>query len=100
CGMTSAAFFTSDTLCSLQLNLVNQSAETDSALWIISKDGNTLNTISTYHLAHTFPEPGVYNITLIANPGSFCVDTFSKDVTVFDSKLNALFTAVHSGCAL
>lgn len=100
CGMTSAAFFTSDTLCSLQLNLANQSAETDSALWIISKDGNTINTISTYHLAYTFPEPGVYNITLIANPGSFCVDTFSKDVTVFDSKLNALFTAVQSGCSL
>ncbi|MBK7427086.1 MAG: gliding motility-associated C-terminal domain-containing protein [Saprospiraceae bacterium] len=100
CGMTTAAFFTSDTLCSLQLNIVNQSQETDSAIWIISQDGNTLANISTYHLNYLFPEQGVYNITLIANPGSNCVDTFSHDITVFDSKLNALFTAVQSGCSL
>lgn len=100
CGRTTAAFFTSDTLCSLQLNLTNQSQETDSVFWIISKEGNILATISTYHLSYLFPEPGAYNITLIANPGSNCVDTFSKDITVFDSELNALFTAEHVGCSL
>jgi gliding motility-associated-like protein len=100
CGMTSAAFFTADTLCSLQLNIVNQSQETDSALWIISLDGNTIANISSYHLNYIFPEQGVYNITLIANPGSNCVDTFSQDITVFDSNLNAFFTAVQSGCSV
>lgn len=100
CGRTTAAFFTSDTLCSLQLNLTNQSQETDSSLWIISKNNITLATLNTYHLSYLFPEPGLYNITLIANPGSMCVDTFSKEVTVFDSKLNALFTAIPSGCSV
>lgn len=62
--------------------------------WDFGGTGNT----SVTHPRHVFPDTGQYTITLIANVGDVCLDTFSRDINIPLNGASVLSTAPQRAC--
>lgn len=60
----------------------NQSFGATSYAWDFGVAGTNTDVSTAFEPTFTFPQPGTYNVMLIANPGWPCTDTTYIDVTV------------------
>jgi gliding motility-associated-like protein len=90
-----AAFDLSDTIC-LRSNtaFVNQSENAANYLWDFG-DGTTSEETDPIH---TYITEGTYTVTLIADPGSFCSDTATREIMVLENELFPLFEFSQPNC--
>lgn len=77
----------------LTVSFSNFSTGADTYLWDFG-DGTTSTEFAP---THTFPDTGTYYVTLIANPGFVCADTFIATVALYNT-LTANFDYV-AGCS-
>lgn len=69
----------------------NQSYGANSYSWDFGVPGITTDVSTAFEPTYTFPAPGIYNVTLVANPGWPCTDT-SIQVFEVNEKLEVSFT--------
>jgi len=70
---------------------------TNSYFWDFGVPGLNNDTSYQANPSFTFPDTGVYQVTLIANPNSPCADTIVKEYKVFE-RLNISFEAGGQAC--
>lgn len=73
--------------CSGEINFLNHSIGGNSYLWLYG-DGESSNESNP---SHYFINSNNYEITLIANPGTFCTDTFKLQIPVEVSETGYIF---------
>lgn len=85
CAPVVRSFFRSpDTSCNNRtISFQNQSTGASFYVWDFG-DGNTSSAINP---THTYSDYGVYDVRLIANPGSICADTFTKRIYITEDNL-------------
>lgn len=69
----------------------------NSYLWDFGVPNTTLDTSTAPNPTFTFPDTGVYTITLIANPGSSCSDTAQREFKIYNN-LNIAFDIGGQAC--
>ena len=67
----------------LSMNFGNGSAGGQTWHWDFGVPGTDADTSNTLIPSWTYAEPGVYDVTLIANPGTICADTSNAQFQVF-----------------
>ncbi|MBR9919469.1 MAG: T9SS type A sorting domain-containing protein [Bacteroidetes bacterium] len=88
CGETTSAFAHSENECNeLTVSFFNNSINADEFIWDFGDPTNPGPNSFLENPEYTFPEPGIYTVTLIVEPNSVCEDTFSTQV---DLSINAL----------
>jgi len=95
--MTVASFDTTGLICNkaLQIPFVNTSqVVTGTYNWTF----DTLGTTTLVHPTYTFPDTGIYTITLIAGLGSPCLDTFSVDMNLEIQAIELTITPPQVAC--
>lgn len=93
CGQVTAAFFAPEIQCnSLIVSFNNQSLGADNFQWVFSDEDLVLGTSTELNPTFTFPQTGVYEISLIADPGSFCADTFMQTIQLLPNSLSPEFS--------
>ncbi|MEL7251210.1 MAG: PKD domain-containing protein [Bacteroidota bacterium] len=99
CGSTTAAFLTPELQCDgLEVTAVNESLGTSDFLWIFGDPDNPLGTSTVLNPSFTFPDTGLYEITLIAAPGQVCADTFTQEIQLLPLTLNPSFSLDTLSC--
>ncbi len=89
CAVTTASFFAPEVICKgLTVNLDNQSINANDYAWFFNDPTNPNATSNLENPTYTYPDTGLYNITLISEPGTVCADTFSAPVQL---NINSLF---------
>lgn len=92
---TIADFEIPDSNCRVdELFFTNTSQNANEFLWDFG-DGSSSDQENP---GHTYLDNGTYTVTLIADPGSACGDTITKEVSVFNSELTANFTFTQPDC--
>jgi gliding motility-associated-like protein len=72
-----------DDLCSgMTIEFVNNSSNSSTYFWDFGVDSLASDTSSEEEPIFTFPEPGSYEVMLIAEPGGVCADTSYQEYTV------------------
>jgi gliding motility-associated-like protein len=99
CGVPTATFLAADTICGNRLALQNMSRFTDDVQWIINGPGVDSLKITTFNLDIQLPGPGIYEVTLIANPGTQCSDTAVAHIILSGSFLNVDFEIDQTSCS-
>ncbi|MBI5917443.1 MAG: gliding motility-associated C-terminal domain-containing protein [Bacteroidetes bacterium] len=100
CDIATAAFFTPDLVCkSFTVNVQNQSLSADDFLWFFNDPNNPGATSTLPNPTYTYSDTGLYNIVLIAEPGTVCSDTFSAQVQILPHSIFANFNIVNVDCA-
>lgn len=99
CDIATAAFFAPDMLCdSYQVQIDNQSQSSDDFLWFFNDPNNPGATSTLAEPTYTYSDTGLYTITLIAEPGGVCSDTFSAEVHILPNSLFANFDVAQVDC--
>ncbi len=99
CLSTSSAFFSPENVCDSVVVFTNESENADSIIWIIG-DIEAPDTFSVDNeFIYTFPAPGEYSVSLIANPGTICADTLSRLITIFDLSIDIDFEVSVNSCS-
>lgn len=99
CGSTTAAFLAPELQCDgLEVSMFNESLGTSDFLWIFGDPANPLGTSTEASPMFTFPDTGLYDITLIAAPGENCADTFSQQIQLLPLTLNPAFSLDTLSC--
>ena len=99
CSIATAAFFAPDILCdSYEVGLTNQSESADDFLWLFNDPNNPGASSTLFNPAYTYSDTGLYTITLIAEPGTNCSDTFSTQVQILPNSLFANFNVENVDC--
>lgn len=96
-----ADFTTSETNCDgLTVEFYNHSLASNDFRWNFNyPDGGSEFMSQEANPIFTFPEAGVYNVTLFAVRGSdLCADSITKQVAVFENKISADFSYTLNGC--
>jgi len=95
CNVTTASFPLSTWYCnSLTVEFENNSFNADSYLW----DFGISNASSTlYEPNYTYPDTGMYTVTLIANPYTVCADTNTVSFPLY-TELNPFFISPEPQC--
>lgn len=75
----------------------NQSYGANSYKWDFGVPGITTDVSTAFQPTYTFPAPGTYTVTLVANPGWPCTDT-SVQVFEVNEKLEISFTKEDPKC--
>jgi len=98
CEGVTAAFFAPETQCdSTKVRFRNESIGASSYLWLF--DAPRSNLISTdVNPIYTFPAYNTYKVSLIAEPGRVCADTFSRQIKLFKSGIKADFKSEVLSC--
>ncbi len=92
CGVSNAAFFAPDIQCgSLTVEFENQSLGAENFLWQFGDPTNPDLTSTLENPAYTYPDTGLYTVTLITEPGAVCTDTFTQDIYLQYASLDAAF---------
>lgn len=79
------------------VNTINSSTNSDFYFWDFGDPTTLTDTSSLESPTYTYADTGVYDITLIANPGFFCADTASHQFTIHPA-LNPSFITPASQC--
>lgn len=99
CELTTASFPESGWFCSsLTANFTNQSQDADNYLWTFGDPTNPNYSTTDISPSYTFPDTGIYTVTLIANPGDICADTLITEFPVYD-EISANFTTESIPCS-
>ena len=92
CGNMTAAEFEApladvnggSSLCNgLQASFLNQSSNAGSYLWDFGVSGTTSDVSTLTNPVYAYPDSGIYNVILIANPGYSCADTAFLQIAVY-----------------
>lgn len=70
---------------------------TSTWLWDFGVPGISSDTSSQANPSFTYPDTGVFQVTLIANPGTVCADTMVREFKVFEG-LNVSFITTGQAC--
>lgn len=99
CGRSSAAFFAPEFQCNdLTVEFDNQSLDADTYLWSFNDPNNPSATSTSFSPSYTYSEPGMYEVELIVDPGTFCADTFSQIINLQLSNLDIDFSVDVMDC--
>lgn len=102
CGLeVVSSFFAPEVLCSNTLDVYfdNQSAGSNSFFWDFGDPATTDDFSSEFSPTYTYPDTGIYQITLIVGMGaSACTDTFSREINVQYQSLNIDFDLFYNNC--
>jgi len=101
CGrLVSAAFFAPDIQCdnSLIVNFQNNSTSLGTGYVWNFGDTITNQTSTAASPSYIYPDTGLYQITLIADPGSLCADTMVQDIYLQYESILTDFDAVSASC--
>lgn len=101
CGVMISAALSSDTLrCndSLTIDFQNLSTGTNTFVWDFGDPTTQDDIFTVTDTSYTYPDAGVYTITLIAGPGEVCADTVSQTISVQYASLNADFDMIYDAC--
>jgi len=99
CGQITAAFTAPEIQCnSLTVLFQNQSSGAENYQWFFGDIDNPLGTSTEVSPIFTFPQTGSYDITLIADPGSFCTDTFIQSIQLLPNTLRPGFSVDTLSC--
>ena len=82
----------------LEVQMTNQSTGSSFYHWDFGVDGTLADTSNAQDPSFTYPAPGTYTITLVANPGWPCADTATSVYTVHDP-VHVEFTAPPNLCS-
>lgn len=98
CEGVTAAFFAPEAQCdSTKVRFRNESIGASSYLWLF--DAPRTNLISTeVNPIFTFPAYNTYKVSLVAEPGRVCADTFSREIKLFKSGIKADFKSEVLSC--
>lgn len=75
----------------LTVQFENESANVSSVLWNFGDLNTNEDTSRAFNPSYTYPAPGTYMVTLIANPGQACSDTTFAPFTVEPPVLPGIF---------
>lgn len=81
----------------LSFTFDNQSFGATSYAWDFGVAGITTDVSTAFEPTYTFPQPGTYNVMLIANPGWPCTDTAYVQL-LLDNPFDIDFTFLDSTC--
>ncbi len=99
CAVTTASFFAPKIICKgLTVNLDNQSINANDFAWFFNDPMNPNATSNLENPSYTYPDTGLYNITLVSEPGTICADTFSAPVQLNINSLFADFALSNVEC--
>lgn len=99
CEIATAAFFAPEMLCdSYEVSLTNQSESANDFLWQFNDPNNPGASSTLFNPTYTYSDTGLYTITLIAEPGTNCSDTFSTQVHILPNSLFANFDVDNVDC--
>ncbi len=83
CGEAISSFFAPAVDCDgFTVNFTNQSQDAPSYLWDFGDPNTTLDVSTATNPSYTYPDTGLYTITLIAGPNELCADTSFSTVSV------------------
>ncbi len=92
CGVSNAAFFAPEIQCgSLTIDFDNQSLGAENYIWQFGDPTNPDFTSTLENPSYTYPDTGIYTVTLITEPGAVCTDTFTREVYLQYASLSAAF---------
>ena len=101
CGrISSSSFFAPDVQCdnSLIVNFQNNSSSIGSGfLWSFGDSSNLINS-TVANPTYIYPDTGLYNITLIVDPGTLCADTSSQQVYLQYESIQTNFDVSTVNC--
>jgi len=99
CAIATAAFFAPEIICdSYEVTMTNQSQSASNFLWQFNDPNNPGATSTLVNPSYTYSDSGLYTITLIAQPGTNCSDTFSTQVQILPNTLFANFSVETLDC--
>ncbi|MBK9491050.1 MAG: hypothetical protein IPO07_21330 [Haliscomenobacter sp.] len=99
CESVTAAFFAPESQCdSLKVQFRNESIGASNYLWLFDAPRTNLTSTEVNPL-FTFPAFNQYKVSLIAEPGTACADTFSRQVRLRTSGIEADFKIEVLPCA-
>lgn len=75
----------------------NESYGATSYEWDFGVPGITTDVSTSFEPTYTFPGPGEYEVTLVANPGWPCTDTSTQIFTIYEN-MNVSFSVEDSVC--
>ncbi len=98
CNLTVSSFPQEDQRCNgLTVDFSNDSENAIEYQWDFGDQSVTTDTSSLENPSYTYPESGIYSVTLIANPGLLCADT-SYISFILDAELNPVIDSVPIQC--
>lgn len=86
-----------ETCSGLEFQFVNESTGADDFFWDFGVEGDDDAVSDLFAPQFTFPDTGVYEVMLVANPGQFCNDTTFLEVTAYHP-VNVTITDVDFVC--
>ncbi|MCC7244475.1 MAG: hypothetical protein IT269_02255, partial [Saprospiraceae bacterium] len=90
CGQPVAAFFTPEVVCDTLSVLFNNAGDnTANYQWYFNWPDVNGPQSTEYSPLHTFPDTGIYQIALIAEPGDPCADTLIKQIRLANRYIGA-----------
>jgi len=99
CGSALSSFFAPEIICEgLTVSFDNQSFNADNFEWIFNDPAYPDSIVTDANPTYTFSDTGDYNIVLIAEPSSSCVDTFEQEVNLQLESLFAVFNFDYANC--
>ncbi len=99
CSILTAAFFAPELVCdTLTVLFENQSNGGHNFLWNFGDPGNPDASSNLYSPQYTFPDTGIYTVTLIVDQGINCTDTFSQQIQFLPHSLFASFSIENVDC--
>jgi len=101
CGQAFSSFFAPEVQCTGELSVFfdNQSSDASGFLWDFGDPNSSNDTSTEFSPTYTYSDTGTYTITLIAEPGSQCADTFSHVLSLQIPSLFADFNFEYTECS-
>ncbi|MCB0704130.1 MAG: gliding motility-associated C-terminal domain-containing protein [Saprospiraceae bacterium] len=100
CGETTSAFLAPEVQCGdYNVSFINDSFNADDYLWDFGDPANPGPNSTAINPSYTYPEPGLYTITLIVEPNTICADTFSTEVLLNENTLVPDFEYEYTECS-
>ncbi len=98
CQLTVSSFPMADHTChGLTVDFSNESDNAMNYQWDFGDQTVLTDTSSLEFPSYTYPESGIYSVTLIANPGLLCADT-SHISFILDAELNPAIDSIPIQC--
>ena len=100
CGVPGAAFFAPEIQCDdLSVEFENESQNADDYLWFFDTENNPGATSAAENPTYIYSDYDTYNVMLVVNPETVCVDTAVQTVTLIPNPLIADFAVNFGECS-